>query len=234
MSVSNKIYDNGLFIFHRDLRIVDNNGLNLLSNKCKNIYTIFIFTPEQVSDKNKDNSEYDVQFMIECLEVLSEDIKKNGGKLYSFYGDNNKIIEHLIKSLDINIIGFNYNYSHYVIKRDEEIIDLCEKMKVEVLTADDYYLNPPTDFIQIQFHKKNEIDSYSSIMPLNLALHKFTPNNPHLMIYGGREEAIKILNKAVKTYSHTYNDLNKITSELSAYINFGCISIREIYKNIYQ
>jgi deoxyribodipyrimidine photo-lyase len=236
MSVSTKdeLYENGLFIFHRDLRIVDNNGLNLLNIKCKNIYTIFIFTPEQVSDKNKDHSEYEVQFMIECLEVLSEEIKKNGGKLYSFYGENNKIIEHLIKSLDINIIGFNYDYTPYAIKRDEEIIDLCEKMKVEVLIADDYYVHPPADFRKIQFHKKNEIDSYSFIMPLNLALHKFTPNNPHLMVYGGREEAIKILNKAVKTYSHTHNDLNKITSDLSAYIKYGCISIKEIYKNIYQ
>ena len=34
-------YENGLFIFRRDLRIVDNNGLNLLNSKCKNIYTIF-------------------------------------------------------------------------------------------------------------------------------------------------------------------------------------------------
>ena len=47
--------------------------------------------------------------MIECLEGLSNEIKKNGGKLYSFYGENNKIIEHLIKALDINIIGFNYD-----------------------------------------------------------------------------------------------------------------------------
>ena len=51
------IHENGLFIFRRDLRIVDNNGLNLLNTKCKNIYTVFIFTPEQVTDKNKYKSE---------------------------------------------------------------------------------------------------------------------------------------------------------------------------------
>ena len=40
----NKKFENGLFIFRRDLRIIDNNGLNLLSTLCKNIYTIFILT----------------------------------------------------------------------------------------------------------------------------------------------------------------------------------------------
>ena len=29
------IHENGLFILRRDLRIVDNNGLNLLNTKCK-------------------------------------------------------------------------------------------------------------------------------------------------------------------------------------------------------
>ena len=254
-------HENGLFIFRRDLRIVDNNGLNLLNTKCKNIYTVFIFTPEQVTDKNKYKSENAVQFMIESLEDLSDDIKKNGGKLYTFYGENTKIIAHLIKSLDINIVGFNIDYSPYAIKRDEQIIDLCEKMKINVINADDYYLNPPgtlvnksgdpyqkftpyyetaikqhlaspTPFRKINFHKKKDIDSSSS-MPLELALHKFTSNNPHLIVYGGREEAIKQLNKAVKTqqkYSHTRNDLTKSSSELSAYIKFGCVSIREVYK----
>jgi deoxyribodipyrimidine photo-lyase len=239
---SNELYENGLFIFRRDLRMVDNTGLNLLNTKCKNIYTIFIFTPEQVTDNTTYKSENEVQFMIECLEDLSDDIKKNGGTLYSFYGENNNIIEHLIKSLDINIIGFNFDYSPYAIKHDELIIDLCDKMKVEVLTTHDYdyeysikeRIVSPSSFRKINFHKKNEIDSYSSFMSLKLALHKFTPNNPHLMVYGGREESIKILNKAVKTYSHNHTDLNNIISELSAYIKFGCISIREIYKNIYQ
>ena len=46
-------YENGLFIFRRDLRIIDNNGLNLINSQCKNVYTIFIFTPEQVTNKNK-------------------------------------------------------------------------------------------------------------------------------------------------------------------------------------
>ena len=72
-------YENGLFIFRRDLRIIDNNGLNLLNSKCKNIYTIFIFTPEQVTNANKFKSDNAVQFMIESLKDLSSQINKMGG-----------------------------------------------------------------------------------------------------------------------------------------------------------
>ena len=38
---SPKKVENGLFIFRRDLRIVDNNGIEFLKSRCKNIYTIF-------------------------------------------------------------------------------------------------------------------------------------------------------------------------------------------------
>ena len=49
------MFENGLFIFRRDLRIQDNMGLNEATSNCKNIYPIFIFTPEQVTEKNKFN-----------------------------------------------------------------------------------------------------------------------------------------------------------------------------------
>ena len=102
-----KDLENGLFIFRRDYRIVDNNGLNLLNTLCKNVYTVFIFTPEQVGNANKYKSDNSVQFMIESLTDLRDKIKQSGGHLYSFYGENPKIIENLIKSLKIDIVCFN-------------------------------------------------------------------------------------------------------------------------------
>ena len=65
---------NGLFIFHRDLRIDDNIGLNYASEKCENLYTCFIFTPEQVTNTNKYKSSNSVQFMIESLQELKTTI----------------------------------------------------------------------------------------------------------------------------------------------------------------
>ena len=45
----------GLFIFRRDLRLSDNTALLKACKECDKVYTIFIFTPEQVTDKNKFN-----------------------------------------------------------------------------------------------------------------------------------------------------------------------------------
>ena len=71
---------NGLFIFHRDFRIIDNNGLIQMSKKCDKLYTCFIFTNEQVT-RNSYKSTNAIQFMIESLVDLEHEIKKAKGKL---------------------------------------------------------------------------------------------------------------------------------------------------------
>ena len=114
--------ENGLFIFRRDLRIIDNNGLNYLSSICKNIYTIFIFTPEQVGSGNKYKSNNSVQFMIESLENLASDIRKEGGHLYTFYGHNDKVVADCIKAWDINIVAFNLDITPFARIRDDKIV----------------------------------------------------------------------------------------------------------------
>jgi deoxyribodipyrimidine photolyase len=55
--------DTGLFIFHRDLRAVDNKGLLYAQSKCSRLYTCFIFTPEQVSSENKYRSIHSIAFL---------------------------------------------------------------------------------------------------------------------------------------------------------------------------
>ena len=57
-----------LFLFHRDLRIIDNTALIQQLRKHKQVTPIFIFTPVQIDPKqNSYFSNHSVQFMIECL-----------------------------------------------------------------------------------------------------------------------------------------------------------------------
>lgn len=253
----NKKYHNGLFIFRRDLRIQDNKGLKLLHSECENIYTIFIFTPEQVGNNNKYKSNNCVQFMIESLQNLNTQLNN---KLYCFYGKNNSVIHYLIKELEINVVGFNLDYTPYAINRDIEIMNLCEENNIEILFENDYYLNEPGNILSgggtpylkftpyytqankkrvdspsniLNFSSKQTSKRLKNIISLSTAMKRFTKINENLLIKGGRIEGIKQLKDAVKSqkhYSRTRDDISYNTSLLSAYIKFGCLSIREIYK----
>jgi deoxyribodipyrimidine photo-lyase len=253
-------FENGLFIFRRDLRLVDNNGLNLLNERCKNIYTIFIFTPEQVGGGNKYKSDNSVQFMIASLVDLASNISKMGGQLYTFYGHNDKVVEDCIKAWNIDVVCFNLDITPYARERDAKIIKLCEHMKTYVMYDHDYYLCEPgtivtgggTPYLKYTPYyekaKKLKVDSPAKARKLNLtksgthltnkitleeAMKKFVgKENADILVHGGRENALKVLKTAIKTQAHyakTHNDLDKPTSRLSSYINFGCLSIREIY-----
>lgn len=136
----------GLFIFRRDFRIFDNISLYALAEKCSKIFTVFIFTPEQVVS-NKFKSDRAIQYMIESLEELSEHIKAAGGKLYLLQGENESIILSCIKALHITHIGYNLDYSPYALKRDSQIEHLSKKHGIELITDYDYYLLPPNQVL---------------------------------------------------------------------------------------
>ncbi len=254
-------YENGLFIFRRDFRIIDNVGLNIANSICKRIYPIFIFTPEQVTGANKFKSNNAVQFMIESLQDLSSQILKMGGHLMCFYGNNNTIVSYLIKELDINVVCFNADYSPYAIQRELGIIQLCDKIGVAIEYGHDYYLHPPGSIVNGQGETYKKFTPYynvaskikvdapaglrkihfassnkhlQNIISLDNAFKKFVgKENPDILVHGGRVNAIsqmKIAAKNIKNYAKTRDELSKPTSQLSAYIKFGCISIREVYK----
>ena len=86
-----------IFIFRRDLRIYDNIGLNYAMTKFRKYNTNFIFTPEQITDKNKFKSDNAIQFMIESLKDLDQDLKKYNSKLHIFQGENIKVLNKIIK-----------------------------------------------------------------------------------------------------------------------------------------
>jgi len=254
-------FENGLFIFRRDLRIIDNIGLYSLQKICKNIYTIFIFTPEQVSSSNSYKSLNAVQFMIESLQDLANNISKEGGKLMCFYGDNNKIIHACINVLKIDVVCFNLDITPYARERDNKIAKLCNQMKIHIIGAYDYYLFHPGSVmngtgnayqkftpyyhacvkrkVDQPLHKKQLSFGKSDLhiankITLEQAFRKFVgKENSNILVNGGRENAVKqilIAGKNIKNYSRTRDELSKPTSQLGAYIKFGCVSVREIYK----
>ena len=110
-------YDYGIFIFRRDFRLIDNQGLSLLSKEVKEIIPIFIFDPKQIK-KNQEIKQYmsnpALQFICESIDDLNESLNN---KLHIFHGEPLKIITNIIKHTFFKektfVFGFNEDFTRY-------------------------------------------------------------------------------------------------------------------------
>jgi deoxyribodipyrimidine photo-lyase len=244
-----------IFIFRRDFRIKDNTAWNAMVEKYDNIYPIFIFTPEQIT-KNSYKSDNAVQFMIESLLELNKEIKLN-----FCYGDIEDVINNIIKNNEIEAIYTNTDYTPYSVKREELISKICKHNNIEFNYYHDITLFEPNTILNSsnQIYQKftpfynycikqkvreSNTKKYNKILKVNTKylinkekLIRFYKENNHINIHGGRNNALNLLHNVSETqkkYEKTRNIMNINTTNLSAYLKFGCISIREAYHYIYK
>jgi len=83
-----------LFIFRRDLRLEDNTGLIKALESSKYVIPCFIFDPRQVKN-NEYKSDNALQFMIESLKDLEQQLKQKNGRLYLLYGESENIVKQI-------------------------------------------------------------------------------------------------------------------------------------------
>jgi deoxyribodipyrimidine photo-lyase len=184
--------------------------------------------------------------MIESLEDLEKQVHIN-----YFEGDDIKVLESLAKRYKIRSVGFNKDYTPFAIKRDRMIIEWCEKNDINVVVQEDYTLftmgaivngsKKPyqvfTPFYRACMKLKGKIakpvkcgrfDSMKDIKGFNK--RRYFIENTDIMVNGGRKEALARLKNSMKSYAKNrdYPGLDS-TTKLSAYIKFGCVSIREVF-----
>jgi deoxyribodipyrimidine photo-lyase len=241
-----------IFIFRRDLRIKDNTAWNkMIEDKPSHIYPIFIFTPEQI-DNNTYKSDNSVQFMIESLIELKKEIN-----LTLCYGEIEEVINNIINNNNIDSIYTNTDYTPYSIKREQRMEKICKHHNIKFNYYHDITLFEPlsiknatggifqkfTPFYITCMKKIKKINkSYTKTshntkyIKTNYSIGKkeldtFYSYNNNIHVHGGRNNALKIFNHIdnFKTYEKKHNMLSINTTNLSAYLKFGCVSIREVF-----
>lgn len=217
------MYQRSLFIFRRDLRLIDNTALIAALKSSKQVLIAFIFDPQQISNKNKYLSHNAIQFMLESLLELSHEIKQKGGKIYFFKGEPDQIVHKLFSEAQIEAIFTNRDYTPFSNKRDQKISSFCNQHDIAFQQYDDYLLNNP-DLIK---NKSNSIykiftafykrciteqveqpvprtkltakniyrNSISFSVPFSEIAKELIPkNNPDAEVHGGRIAGHRILN----------------------------------------
>jgi deoxyribodipyrimidine photo-lyase len=247
-------YQTSIFIFRRDLRLHDNTGLLAALRKSETVIPIFIMTPTQLID-NPYKSDNCVQFMFESLEDLDGQIRKvSDSKLYYFFGETVDVLDEIIAKSKASAVFVNRDYTPYSRKRDKEIAKMCQRSEIEFCSYEDLLLQPVgsvltgsgtiytkfTPFfnnarkIPVRDPVVNRYKNYWTGKIKNEYkgnVQEFYQENDSILVNGGRRLALKRLSliKQFSNYNKTRNDLSGETTHLSAYIKFGCVSIREVY-----
>lgn len=253
-----KKYPLSLMIFRRDLRLEDNSALIQAIKKSDCVIPCFIFDPCQVEKENSYRSMNAIQFMIESLQDLQAQLVRNRGQLYIFYGSVQDVVAQLLDLLPVQAIFVNQDYTPFSTKRDADLFDLCSKKGVAFETSFDLLLSDPATILtgQGSIYKKFtpfcKIASARAVLAVQAlpkpvwyakkiatscnhsTVFKKVMNGYHnkdLWVNGGRLQALVELDnlKNYKKYQTTHDVPSLATTNFSAHLKYGTISVRELY-----
>lgn len=253
-----KSQSRAIFIFRRDLRLEDNTGLIYALSKFQCVVPCFFLDPRQVKP-HPYRSQNAFQFLVESLKDLDSQLRARGSNLFIFHGQADCLIPSISKKLGVLAVIVNRDYTPFSIARDQSIRSACDKSGIEFHSFDDALLNPPESIKKIDnspytvftpfFREaikhpvsaparsvegvffKDRIDKCISPSGLSSFVKAL---NPSIAIPGGRSNAKKLLAKisSMKSYGDTHDFPAIKTSNLSAHLKFGTISVREAFFTI--
>ncbi|ARA72237.1 Deoxyribodipyrimidine photolyase [Kaumoebavirus] len=248
----------GIFIFRRDLRVIDNNGLNQICRECEKVMPIFIFDPRQVG-RNDFKSLRSIKFMLRALRGLSDQLEAMGAKLSIFFGEPGMVVGGLCRKLKPAKVGFNMDYTPYAKERDKGLREIIKGCGAEALIAEDVGLwsaeeaknvyekytpytrsvakrrvvvGPKVSKVEMVWAKG--LPHQTTLSDMEAKLHSDLECNSREYEGADRERALARLRGMSKLTAASYekrrNDLSYETSNLSAAFHFGVISVREAWK----
>ncbi|MCX8122814.1 MAG: DNA photolyase family protein [Spirochaetes bacterium] len=251
-----KKYNISLHIFRRDLRLEDNTALIRALELSNQVIPCFILDERQIYN-NPYRGDFAIQFMVQSLKELNDDLNKKGSRLYLFKGIAENVVEMLLQEQKIDAVFFNRDYTPFSTMRDGKIKEICAKYAVDCNIYADALMNEPEMVVKLdgmpyiiftQYLKKARMfqvnqphkNKYSNYYNAKITLEKhhdilntiIVNKNPHTFLKGGKKEALQLLSKIadLQNYSETRNfPALQGTSLLSAHIKFGTVSIRQVY-----
>ena len=142
-----------LFIFTRDLRVHDNEGLRKALSLAKKdngvLKCIFIFRSEQIGKDNSYRSDNSIDFMVESLKDLQFQLKEYNGTMSFFYEPTKhsnecflKAVSHVIKTNKgvLPRIHMSKDYTPYSYKREDLLQKDLLKIGCTLTTYDTHLL----------------------------------------------------------------------------------------------
>ena len=237
-----------IFWFRRDLRLLDNTGLNLALLESKDVQPIFIFDKEIIDELPKDDPR--VNFLYDELLKINKELNTFNSSLKIYHGNPLDIFKQLSKENPGIAVYTNRDYEPYAMSRDKAINNLLKMNGSQLISCKDQVIFEKNEVV------KNDGLPYTVFTPyknkwlvkfkeeglriqLKLNSKNFNTSSytyPTLEELGFKESSIKVppftLDK-VYNYEETRNfpSLDS-TSKIGPHLRFGTVSIREIVSKV--
>jgi deoxyribodipyrimidine photo-lyase len=236
-------------IWHcRNLRTQDHPAIEFATQNHYSILPIFIFDPEFYEDGNL-ACDSRVEFMLESISDLKTQYESLDGGITLLHGNPVKILQEL-NEYAARIVTTIDPTGRYGLKRDNKVAESCDidfidddglQRNVEDTRKNwgeyvESWLNAP----QHEF-SEDDIDIISietGITPDVIRQYYNIEPKKEIKRTGGTENALRLLDEFTENLSaypgniSSPTDARSGTSQLSPYLRFGCISIRQVYQEI--
>mgnify|MGYP003387223130 CR=1 FL=1 len=242
----------------RDLRLHDHAALSAALERHEDVHLVFCFDT-QILSKLKDKEDRRLTFIIESLEELETELQKRGSSLHILHGDPVVEIPRLAATLKCSEVYANRDYEPYAKKRDEAVAKkvTLHHFKDAVVFEQGEVLNGSNEVYKVFTPYKNrwllKLAEQDHMLPnhsVKLKTLAQWENQRSILkhdwhrecgftrtpavLTGGTSEARRHL-KSFKTRIQNYEEGRNTpsidgTSNLSAYIRHGCLSIRDMVR----
>jgi deoxyribodipyrimidine photo-lyase len=237
-----------IFWFRRDLRLLDNTGLNLALLKSKDVQPIFIFDKDIIDELPNDDPR--VNFLYDELQKINKELISYNSSLKIYHGNPLEVFKQLCKENSELKVYANRDYEPYAIARDEEINKLLLENESELISTKDQVIFEKNEVV------KNDGLPYTVFTPFkNKWLAKFKEEGFHLELKLNSEnfnksnhefptmEELSFKRSSIKVPSfsldrvYNYEETRNFpyldsTSKIGPHLRFGTVSIREIISKV--
>ena len=233
-----------IFWFRRDLRLLDNTGLNLALSESKDVQPIFIFDDDIIDELSKDDPRLNLIYQ-ELLKINKELLSYNSS-LKVYHGNPLKVFKELSRENPELVVYTNRDYEPYAIKRDKDINQLllengsslisCKDQvifeKNEVVKNDGLPYTVFTPFKNKWLAKFNEEGLHVELELNSGNFNKSSHAFPSLKELGLEKSSIEVPSFSLEKV-HNYEETRNFpfldsTSKIGPHLRFGTVSIREI------
>ena len=244
--------------FRRDLRTDDHTALAHAVKQRAPLVPLFIFDDDLLRSLPSDGAAFN--FQAEALAELARKLHSLGGTLVTRHGLVPDVHRAIIREIQPRALYYNRDYEPYAMERDLRVEQIYREAGIEVHSFQDVVVHEPDEVLNGKGEPYVVFTPYANSwkkLPHPLPFGKpkpfSTPRLPHEELLGAKELGKKVgipnpafvggegeanrrwryfLRAMIGDYARN-RDLPAIdgTSKLSAYLRFGCISIRRMVED---